>query len=89
MFKYYFVDYIGEIMSALEQEQFVAIGENAESLLPGVEDCDPIDFLNGDEVLDTIFTHVNSSEIIYEPQRKRAKLIGINRTVLCNCSMLK
>ena len=64
-------------MSTFDHEQFVAIGDNAEFSLPGVEDCDPIDFLNGDdEVLDTIFTHVNSSEIIYEPQRKRAKLIG-------------
>ena len=64
-------------MSTFDHEQFVAIGDNVEFSLPGVEDCDPIDFLNGDdEVLDTIFTHVNSSEIIYEPQRKRAKLIG-------------
>ncbi len=67
-------------MSALEQEHFVALGDNADFSLPGVED-----FLNGDdEVLETIFTHVNSTEIIYEPQRKRAKLIGEY-----NCPLLK
>ena len=44
-------------MSTFDHEQFVAIGDNAEFSLPGVEDCDPIDFLNGDdEILDTIFT---------------------------------
>ena len=66
-------------MSAIEKEQFVAIGDNADFSLPVVEDSDPIDFLNGDDgELDTIFTHVNSSEIVYEPQRKKAKLIGDN-----------
>ena len=44
---------------------------------PGFDQIDHIDFLNDDEPLDNLFFHrVQSDEIVYQPRRKRAKLIG-------------
>ncbi len=68
-------------MSALDQEQFVEFRDNAEFSVLGMEDCDPLDLFNGDDDPLTIFTHVESNEIIYERQRKRAKLIGKSETI--------
>ena len=37
----------------------------------------PLDFFNDDDNLDGMFFHrVNSDQIIYQPRRKRAKMVG-------------
>ncbi|XP_046366451.1 serine/threonine-protein kinase STK11-like [Haliotis rufescens] len=40
-----------------------------------LHNMDPIDFINDDEPLDVFFHRVDSDQIIYEPRRRRAKLI--------------
>ena len=41
--------------------------------LPGTDDADPLNLIDDDPF---IFRRVDSDEIIYQPRRKRAKLIG-------------
>ena len=42
-----------------------------------LDQLDPIDFLNDDDVGESMFFHrVDSDQIVYQPRRRRAKLIG-------------
>lgn len=46
-------------------------------VIPGMDGVDPIGFLHGDDdQLDGFFRRVDSDQIVYEPRRKHAKLIG-------------
>ncbi len=52
-------------------------GEMVKFNLASTDEVDAFDFMNDEDPIDSlIFTHVDSNEIIYEPQRRRAKLIG-------------
>ncbi|KAK7945730.1 hypothetical protein WMY93_001458 [Mugilogobius chulae] len=39
-------------------------------------DLHPLDYLNENELMDTFIHRIDSTEVIYQPRRKRAKLIG-------------
>ncbi|XP_064617141.1 serine/threonine-protein kinase stk11-like [Liolophura sinensis] len=64
-------------MSDADRVDLVLPGTLDEFHCPVSETVEQIDFLNDDEPLETLFFHrVDSDQIIYQPRRRRAKLVG-------------
>lgn len=69
--------FISMNMSDADRVDLVLPGTLDEYHCPVSETVEQIDFLNDDEPLESLFFHrVDSDQIIYQPRRRRAKLVG-------------